>query len=80
VVTARVRRAIDIDPVENPYVTSSDHVSPPNGRRFANRSRDARGMIHRGDATVRAFGRVGWEWLGRGHGTRDFQHFSANGR
>jgi hypothetical protein len=72
-------RAIDINPVENPYVTRGGHVSPPNGRRFANRSRHARGMIHRGDATVNAFARVGWEWLGRGHGTRDFQHFSANG-
>ena len=36
-------------------------------------------MIHGGDATVRAFKRVGWKWGGNWSGTKDFQHFSANG-
>ena len=34
--------AIDINPVENPYVSGS-HVSPPAGAPFADRSRNARG-------------------------------------
>jgi hypothetical protein len=72
-------RAIDINPVENPYVAGS-HVSPPAGRRFANRSRDAKGMIERRGPVVRAFSAVGWEWGGRWKGARDYQHFSANGR
>jgi Ca2+-binding RTX toxin-like protein len=72
-------RAIDVNPVENPYV-SGDHVSPPAGRRFADRSRNAKGMIKRRGAIVRAFRRVGWEWGGRWTGIRDYQHFSANGR
>jgi hypothetical protein len=73
-------RAIDVNPVENPYVTSSGHVSPPAGAPYADRSRRAEGMIHSGDSTVRAFSRAGWEWGGDWSGTRDYQHFSANGR
>lgn len=73
-------RAIDINPVENPYVAGS-HVSPPKGRPFADRSRRAKGMIHRGDVVVRAFRkRAGWRWGGAWHGTvRDYQHFSSTG-
>ncbi|HLM32039.1 MAG TPA: M15 family metallopeptidase [Solirubrobacterales bacterium] len=73
--------AIDLNPVENPYVSGS-HVSPPAGRPYADRSRHARGMVHAGDPVVRAFARsAGWEWGGSWAGaTRDFQHFSANGR
>ena len=37
-------------------------------------------MIHRGDATVQRLQRVGWEWGGNWPGTKDYQHFSANGR
>jgi hypothetical protein len=73
-------RAIDINPIENPYVTPSGHVSPPAGRAYVNRSRRAPGMIHAGDAVVRAFSRVGWGWGGTWSGSRDYQHFSATGR
>ena len=72
-------RAIDINPIENPYVSGS-HVSPPAGERYADRSRDAEGMIHAGDVVVRAFARkAGWEWGGNWPGARDYQHFSSNG-
>jgi hypothetical protein len=72
-------RALDLNPIENPYVTPSGHVSPPAGRPYADRGRDAKGMVHGGDPTVRAFKRVGWEWGGNWSGTKDFQHFSATG-
>jgi D-alanyl-D-alanine carboxypeptidase len=73
-------KAIDINPVENPYVSGS-HVSPPEGEPFADRSRDAQGMIHAGDAVVKAFaGGAGWRWGGAWPGsTKDYQHFSSNG-
>jgi poly-gamma-glutamate synthesis protein (capsule biosynthesis protein) len=72
-------RAIDVNPIENPYVSGS-HVSPPAGAPFADRSRQARGMIHAGDEVVRAFARrAGWEWGGLWPGARDYQHFSSNG-
>ena len=73
-------KAIDINPVENPYVSGS-HVSPPAGEPFADRSRDARGMVHAGDDVVEAFARADWEWGGSWRGsTKDYQHFSSNGR
>jgi hypothetical protein len=72
-------RAIDINTVENPYVTSSGFVSPPNGARFAKRRPHRKGMITPGGRVVRAFKRIGWEWGGNWSGTKDFQHFSATG-
>jgi hypothetical protein len=73
-------KAIDLNPIENPYVISSGHVSPPAGRPYADRSRDGEGMIKSGSSTVRAFRRVGWKWGGNWSGAKDYQHFSTNGR
>jgi Ca2+-binding RTX toxin-like protein len=73
-------RAIDINPIENPYVTAPGHVSPPAGRAYADRSQHAPGMIDAGDRVVRAFARVGWGWGGNWSSVKDYQHFSANGR
>ena len=72
--------AIDLNPLENPYVTSRGIVSPPAGAPSADRSLRAKGMIHPGDGVVRAFASVGWGWGGSWSGTRDYQHFSATGR
>jgi hypothetical protein len=72
-------RAIDINPVENPYV-SGDHVSPPAGKPYADRTKNEPGMIHDGDSTVRAFAEQGWEWGGNWSPAKDYQHFSANGK
>lgn len=71
--------AIDINPVENPYVSDS-YVSPPAGRTYADRSIYRRGMIHARDKVVRAFAAIGWTWGGSWRPARDYQHFSANGR
>jgi poly-gamma-glutamate synthesis protein (capsule biosynthesis protein) len=71
-------KAIDINPVENPYV-DGDYVSPRNGRPYADRSRRAPGMIHAGDKVVRAFASIGWGWGGYWSGAKDYQHFSATG-
>jgi D-alanyl-D-alanine carboxypeptidase len=72
-------RAIDVNPVENPYVTESGFVSPPAGARYAERSRHARGMIHRHGPVVEAFASVGWKWGGNWPWPRDYQHFSSTG-
>jgi hypothetical protein len=73
-------RAIDVNPLRNPYVTSGGRVSPPAGRPYANRARRAAGMIHGGDAVVRAFAAAGWRWGGYWSGSKDYQHFSSTGR
>ncbi len=72
-------KAIDINPVENPYVDGS-HVSPDKGRPYADRSKRKRGMIHANDKVVRAFKSIGWGWGGYWSGAKDYQHFSASGR
>jgi hypothetical protein len=72
-------RAIDLNPWQNPYVTGG-RVSPPAGRSYAGRARRAPGMVHEGDATVRAFASIGWGWGGRWRPSKDYQHFSASGR
>ena len=68
--------AIDINPVENPYVRGST-VSPPAGRRYLDRSRSRPGMAVRDGVLVRAFAAAGWKW---GASFGDYQHFSTTGR
>jgi hypothetical protein len=72
-------RAIDVNPVENPYVWSGG-VSPWNGAPFVDRSERRRGMIFRGDAVWWAFRNRSWEWGGDWTSVKDYQHFSRNGR
>jgi hypothetical protein len=72
--------AVDINPVENPYVTA-DGVLPSGGRSFVDvdRSADADappGVIVAGDVVVRAFKRIGWKWGGDWNDP-DYQHFYA---
>ena len=72
-------RALDLNPLENPYVTESGYVSPPAGAPFADRSRHRRGMVHRGGPVVASFAMVGWQWGGNWPWPKDYQHFSATG-
>ncbi len=72
-------RALDLNPLENPYVTASGYVSPPAGAPYKDRSLRAKGLIHRGGRVVRAFAAVGWEWGGDWPWPKDYQHFSASG-
>lgn len=72
-------RAIDVNPVENPYVWSGG-VSPGNGAPYVDRSVRRRGMIFHGDVVWWAFRNRSWEWGGDWTSVRDYQHFSRNGR
>ncbi|MFD3696306.1 M15 family metallopeptidase [Streptomyces sp. NPDC058646] len=70
--------AVDIGPLENPYVDRRGTVRPPAGRAHLRRDRPVPGMIRQGDAVTRAFEEVGWHWGGR-WSNPDYQHFSATG-
>jgi hypothetical protein len=72
-------RAIDIDPIENPYV-SGGRTSHAASRSYLDRSTQRPGMAVEGGALVRAFDRIGWGWGARWSGAKDYQHFSASGR
>ena len=73
-------RAIDVNPIENPYVTSDGTTSHAASRPYLRRSPARPGMAVEGSTLVRAFDAVGWGWGGRWNGARDYQHFSAGGR
>jgi D-alanyl-D-alanine carboxypeptidase-like protein len=72
--------AIDVNPIENPYVSggrSSHAASAP----YLDRSRRRAGTAYEGGVLVEAFRSAGWRWGGSWSGSvRDYQHFSYNGR
>ena len=69
--------AVDLNPVENPYV-GCGQSRDPSSRPYFDRSRHRRGMVT--PAVVRAFRSVGWGWGGSWAGsTKDYMHFSASG-
>jgi hypothetical protein len=72
--------AIDINPLQNPYVrndgTTLRYIALP----FRDRSLQRKGMIHAGDIVVRSFAAIGWEWGGQWHTLKDYMHFSLTGR
>ncbi|MBW3601123.1 MAG: M15 family metallopeptidase [Actinobacteria bacterium] len=70
--------AVDVNPVENPYVRGST-VLPRRGARFRDRSPRRRGMIGRRGPVTRAFAAAGWSWGGAWRSPKDYQHFSAGG-
>jgi hypothetical protein len=73
-------RAIDLNPIENPYVYADGTTSHRASRPYLRRSPYRAGMAVEGGAVVRAFDAVGWGWGGRWPGVKDYQHFSASGR
>ena len=69
--------AIDINPLENPYVGCGQSRDPAT-RPYFNRSRHRPGMVT--GRVVSAFHSIGWGWGGAWAGnTKDYMHFSANG-
>ncbi|MGH3426463.1 MAG: M15 family metallopeptidase [Mycobacteriales bacterium] len=68
-------RAIDINTVQNPYISGSGVVSPPAGKPFADRSRTDPGMIHHGDNVYQTFIKRSWAWGGDWDTPKDYQHF-----
>ena len=71
--------AIDVNDVQNPYIDGTT-IIPPAGAAFEDRSDVRPGMAVPGGTLVEAFASVGWQWGGLWTGSRDYQHFSSNGR
>jgi hypothetical protein len=72
--------AVDINPLQNPYVAADGTVLRPAAEAYLDRSQDLLGMIHEGDIVVRAFAAIGWEWGGHWSDSKDYMHFSQNGK
>ena len=70
--------AIDVNPVENPFIDRGK-VEPPAARRYLDRANVRRGMAVRSNVLVKAFAAIGWSWGGLWSRPIDYQHFSATG-
>lgn len=71
--------AIDLNPIQNPYVRRDGTVRPSEAQPFLDREREEPGVIRAGDAVVRAFAEIGWGWGGDWEPHKDYQHFSLSG-
>ncbi|MFY1686888.1 M15 family metallopeptidase [Plantactinospora sp. WMMB782] len=70
-------KAIDVNPVENPYLLDG-RVLPPAGAAYQDRSERRPGMAVPGGALVEAFAAAGWQWGGSWR-SPDYQHFTRTG-
>ena len=71
--------AIDLNPLQNPYVTSDGFVRNRAAEPYLDRSRNLEGMIHQDDVVFRSFAAIGWSWGGDWSGDKDYMHFSQSG-
>jgi len=72
-------RAIDINPVENPW-RRPDRILPKEGEPFADRRHVRPGMIVRPGPVVAALDELGWEWGGDWRHAFDDHHIVWSGR
>lgn len=76
--------AIDVNPLQNPYV-SRRGTAPKGGEAWDTPEERAAaasepGLILSRSAITRAFKSKGWGWGGDWRSSKDYQHFSADGR
>ena len=70
-------RAVDLNPLVNPYLGPGGDLQPATARKYLDRTRDDLGLLHAGDAAVTAFTGRGWIWGGTWRDPVDYQHFEA---
>jgi hypothetical protein len=73
-------KAIDINPIENPYVTLAGHFYHKKSKKFVHRVRvknttEYKAMILKNDQIVQVFKNHGWRWGGEFFSYKDYQHF-----
>jgi hypothetical protein len=76
-------RAIDVNPLINPYVdkTGTSHKKSLGFVTKAQREKSkAQGMILADGIVVKTFKKYGWSWGGDWKSIKDYQHFSKDGR
>ena len=79
-------KAIDINPIENPYISKSGNIAHKASLKYRHRKRasrlypDDRAVILKGDYIVKIFKQHGWRWGGDWRYIKDYQHFDKNRR
>ncbi len=74
-------KAIDINPIENPYISRKGYIShkasAPYRKRVHQKSTYAdKAVLLKDDKAVQIFKKYGWQWGGDWSGIKDYQHFS----
>ncbi len=70
--------AIDVNPVENPYIRPDGSFAPLESEPYLNRKDVRPGMITEQDLCYKLFTKHGWKWGGHFKGQKDYQHFSKD--
>lgn len=72
--------AIDINPIENPYISRKGHISHRASQKYRRRTHRInsladRAVLLKSDEATRIFESYGFEWGGDWRYTKDYQHF-----
>jgi len=69
-------KAIDINPIENPYISRSGYISHKASLKYKKRAKKKhKAMILQNDKITKIFKKYGWQWGGNFKGEKDYQHF-----
>ena len=75
-------KAIDINPIENPYISRKGHISHKASLKYHRRVHqknmhpENRAILLKHDQATQIFKKHGWMWGGDWSGVKDYQHFS----
>ena len=74
-------KAIDINPIENPYIARSGRISHKASLKYRKRVHKNttyadKAVLLRNDKATRVFKKYGWIWGGDWSAVKDYQHFS----
>ncbi len=74
-------KAIDINPIENPYISRKGYISHKTSEIYRKRvhkksSHSDKAILLKNDKAVEIFKKYGWKWGGDWNGVKDYQHFS----
>ena len=74
-------KAIDLNSIENPYISRSGHISHKASQQYRKRihkkhSPADQAVLLKNDKAVKIFKKYGWKWGGDWSSVKDYQHFS----
>jgi hypothetical protein len=74
-------KAIDINPIENPYISKSGRISHKASLQYRkrvhkNNTSSDKALLLKHDKATQIFKKYGWKWGGDWSGVKDYQHFS----
>jgi len=75
-------KAIDINPIANPYISRTGHISHKASYKYKRRRHKDiniladRALLLKKDPATKLFKRYGWRWGGDWTNVKDYQHFS----